>query len=303
MNKNINNIVMTGVSSGIGLHAINKITKQLNTKIIVGARDCRKKMPENVQIIPLDLASLSSVRTFAEQLIKELNGGIDLLVLNAGMQNVASNEKSEDGYELTFAVNHLAHYLLIQLLLPHMSTESRIIITTSDTHDPAVTPIAPKILDVQELTYPSKSGFGSGIRAYASSKLCNILTAFSLSKLEQIKTKHIRIIAFNPGFTVGTSLGRNASFTSKMIMYALIHTVFRIISLFKPEYVMSTPEKSGGVLADICLETLRIPADKIYISLVKGKPSYPEPSELAKDAQAQIELWEKSHTLVQLNTF
>jgi NAD(P)-dependent dehydrogenase (short-subunit alcohol dehydrogenase family) len=63
---------------------------------------------------------------------------------------------------LTFAVNHLAHYLLARLLVPRMADHGRLVITTSDTHDPAVTPIAPKTLEPQALAHPSKRGFGIG---------------------------------------------------------------------------------------------------------------------------------------------
>jgi NAD-specific glutamate dehydrogenase len=69
------------------------------------------------EALPLDLASLASVRSFAASVA----GGdpVDILILNAGIQNV-TDAVSADGFELSFAVNHLAHYLLVRLLLPRI---------------------------------------------------------------------------------------------------------------------------------------------------------------------------------------
>lgn len=201
---------------------------------------------------------------------------------------------------MTFAVNHLAHYLLARLLVPHMAPHGRLVITTSETHDPALTPIAPKTLDPQALAHPSKSGLGSGIRAYAASKLCNLLTAFSFLALNDIRGKDMTVIAFSPGLTGGTSLGRDSPRVMRMIVTFLMHTVFRVIGLFRPEYVIGTPERSGEALAEVALGSINPPHGRIYISLVKGQPAYPDPSELARSEDAQERLWRESAAMVGL---
>lgn len=262
-------VVMTGATAGLGAHALQHIAAQPNTWVIIGARGSGRSVPPGVQVIPLDLASLASVHEFASAVKRLLgNARIDVLVLNAGMQNATNERRSVDGYELTFAVNHLAHYLLARLLEPCIADHGRLVITTSETHDPAITPIAPKALAPQALAHPGKSGFGTGIRAYAASKLCNLLTAQSYASLPDVKSRQITVTAFSPGLTGGTSLGRDASRVGRLVM------------------------------AKVCLGAVTPPAGRIYLSLVKGKPTFPNPSELARSQDAQDRLWRESATMV-----
>lgn len=291
--------VMTGATAGLGAHAVRYIAARPDTKVIIGARGSGRTAPPGVEILPLDLASLDSVREFAGAVIQRLGDArIDILVLNAGMQTSSNELRSADGYELTFAVNHLAHYLLARLLAPRMAYHGRLVITTSETHDPAVTPIAPKTLDLQVLAHPNKSGFGTGIRAYAASKLCNLLTAQSFAALDDIKARQITVIAFSPGLTGGTSLGRDSSPAMRAFVMLLMHTVFRLVGLFRPEYVMGTPERAGEALAEVALRVITPPNGRIYISLVKGRPRYPDPSELARSPDAQDRSWRESAAMV-----
>ncbi|WFU10328.1 SDR family NAD(P)-dependent oxidoreductase [Rhizobium sp. CB3090] len=295
-------VVMTGVTAGLGAHALQDIASHPNTRVIIGARGSGRTVPPRVEVIPLDLASLASVRQFAETVTWRLAGTpIDILVLNAGMQTSTNKGRSVDGYELTFAVNHLAHYLLARLLLPSLAEHGRIVITTSETHDPAVTPIAPKTLEPHWLAYPDKSGIGSGIRAYAASKLCNLLTAQSFAALDEVKARQITVIAFSPGLTGGTSLGRDSPRLMRAFVMLLMHTVFRVVGFFRPEYVIGTPERSGEALAEVSLGEVTPPRGRIYVSLVKGELTFPTPSELAQSRDAQIRLWRESATMVGLD--
>lgn len=294
-------VVMTGATAGLGAHALQPIVNQPGTRVIIGARGAGRTAPPGVEVLALDLASLASVRKFADAVKQRLGDTrIDVLVLNAGMQTAKNEERSADGYELTFAVNHLAHYLLARLLLPRMADHGRLVITTSETHDPAMTPIAPKTLDPEALAHPTEGGFGAGIRAYSASKLCNILTAHSFAALAEVKARHITVIAFSPGLTGGTSLGRDASPLRRVLMTILMHTVFRVIGLFRPEYVIGTPERAGEVLAQVALGAATPPPGRIYISLVKGEPKFPDPSALARSRDAQESLWRESAAMVGL---
>lgn len=291
-------IVMTGATAGLGAHALKHIAAEPDTRVIVGARGSGRDVPKGVEVIPLDLASLASVREFADTVIAKLGETrIESLVLNAGMQAPGKERRSADGYELTFAVNHLAHYLLARLLAPYLAEQGRLVITTSDTHDPAITPIAPKSLDPQELAHPTKN---QGVRAYSSSKLCNLLTVQSFATQDALKARGINVIAFNPGLTGGTSLGRDAPPVMKVILPLLMHTLFRVVGLFKPEYVMGTAERSGEVLAEVALGSVAPPAGRLYLSLVQGKITFPDPSELARSRDAQKLLWRESADMVGL---
>jgi NAD(P)-dependent dehydrogenase (short-subunit alcohol dehydrogenase family) len=290
--------VMTGATGGFGTHALHHIAAQPDTRVIIGARGSGRTVPSGVEVMPLDLASLASVREFATAVIRQLGDArIDILILNAGTHISDTRRRSADGYELTFAVNHLAHYLLARLLLPHLADHGRLVITTSDTHDPAVTRMAPKTLDPQALAHPNKSGFGTGIRAYSASKLCNIMTALSLAELDEVKTRQISVIAFNPGLTGGGS-GRDASPAARAFVGFLMHTVFRLIGLFRPKFNMNAPEHSGEMLAAVSLGTITSPRGQIYVSLVRGEPAFPDPSELARNRDAQDRLWRESAAMV-----
>ncbi|MDT0321181.1 SDR family NAD(P)-dependent oxidoreductase [Streptomyces millisiae] len=292
---------MTGVTSGLGAHAVRIIAALPETRVIVGARGSGRAVPAGVEVVPLDLASLDSVREFADEVTRRLGDArIDILVLNAGMQTATTEARSADGYELTFAVNHLAHYLLARLLEPHLADGGRLVITTSETHDPAVTPIAPRTLEPRTLAHPDKGGFGTGIRAYSASKLCNLLTAQSLAALESVRARRITVVAFSPGLTGGTSLGRDSSRARRAFVGILMRTVFRAVGLFRPEYVMGTPERAGEALAEVSLGILTLPPGRIYVSLVKGEPRFPEPSELARSRDARDRLWRESAAMVGL---
>ncbi|MCM5553359.1 SDR family NAD(P)-dependent oxidoreductase [Pleomorphomonas sp. NRK KF1] len=293
-------VVMTGATSGFGAHTVKHIAAQPDTMVLVGARGSGRSSPSGVQILPLDLASLTSVREFAETVIRKIGDAqIDILILNAGIHGSEADQRSADGYGLTFAVNHLAHYLLARLLLPYIADQGRLVITSSNMHNPPLKRIAPRKLDLQEWAYPTKDGSGTGIRSYTASKLCNLMTAISLSRLEDVRVRRLSIVAFNPGLTGGSS-GRDASPLQHALVALMMRTIFPLIGLFRPEFVMNSPEHSGKMLADVALGSIAPPRDKIYVSLVKGKPTFPDPSELARSRFDQERLWRESAAMVGL---
>lgn len=89
----------------------------------------------------LDLASLASVRAFASELAAKVKAGaissLDGLVCNAGEQPGTKRTFTADGFEMTFGVNHLGHFLLVNLLLPILTPSARIAVVARGTHDPA----------------------------------------------------------------------------------------------------------------------------------------------------------------------
>ena len=89
-----------------------------------------------MKVLPLDLASQTSIRAFVEGFRNGQFPPLAGIVCNAGMQNVATPTRTEEGYETTFAVNHLGHYLLTRLLLPELASDARITFVSSGTHDP-----------------------------------------------------------------------------------------------------------------------------------------------------------------------
>lgn len=284
--------VMTGATSGIGQGAAQRLLAQGHL-VVAGTRGTAP--PAGVQALPLDLASLASVRAFAAQCPE----AIDALVLNAGMQVHSVDKRSNDGFELTFAVNHLAHYLLARLLLPKLAVAGRIVFTSSGTHDPdQKTGVpAPRHAEAALLADPTKdpgvvtSGMIAGLRAYSTTKLCNLMTARMLAARPEVTSRNITVHAYDPGFIPATGLARSAPW----IVRAVIFPVLAILPQGK-----GANRLSGGAQALAGLADGTIGSDRVYMSLRGGKPTWPEPSVLARDDTLCAKLWEDSAVMVGL---
>lgn len=130
-------IIITGANSGLGFETARKIARNPDYKVILACRNEEKssaarerivKETGNENIVPLrlDISSLSSVRSFAQQIITA-GGKVDALVNNAGISSMNHTGTTIDGIEVVFATNYLGHFLLTQLLLSHMADKGRIV--------------------------------------------------------------------------------------------------------------------------------------------------------------------------------
>jgi len=289
-------IVMTGGTSGLGAVAAQHIAGTPGMRLVLGARLGSQSA---IETLPLDLSRLSSVREFAQGVIQELGDKlIDGLVLNAGTQFPNLEQRTEDGFESTFAINHLAHYLLLQLLLPKLAQGATVVITTSDTHDPEQNPMAPQDLDPELLAHPQArrrpTGFSAGFRAYAASKLCDLLMARGLAASDEAKAKSLTVVAYNPGLTIGTSLFRAWPLWARLAMGA--------VGLMRPMTGLATVDQAGQNLADLALGRITPPAGRLYASLVKRRLTWPDPSKLARQDDAMTGLWRDSARMVGLSS-
>ncbi len=295
------NIVMTGATSGIGLAAALRLIAGPDSHLIAGARAPAKAPAEiatKARVLPLDLARLQSVRDFAAALAND--PPIDVLILNAGLQT-RHQQVSADGFEMTFAVNHLAHYLLARLLVPQMANGGRIILTSSGTHDPDLKTGMPPPLhaDAGKLAHPksdpdrdTKAGV-AGRRAYSTSKLCNVMTARSLATHLAGDRPDIMLAAFDPGFTPGTGLARDYPGPLNLIFRHVMPLVMR-------GERTSTPENSGRLLADLASKPDYQSTRGGYFA-VRGKQLVETPpSKLARDATVAERLWTDSAAMVGL---
>ena len=293
------NIVMTGGTSGIGKFALASLVHE-GARIFLVAR---RMGPENVETIDLDLARLASVRAFAAVVHNRVSGnGIDALILNAGVQSRSIDERTADGFETTFAVNHLAHYLLLRLLQPELAQGALVVLTTSGTHDPEEKTIVPppRHANAHLLAYPEadperdQSPTVAAGRAYSSSKLCNLLTARTFASRPEILARGIRVIAFDPGPTPGTGLLRNGG-----IVLATIWRSFGF--LLRPIFSGSnSPETAGRVLSGLARGMIERPEGRLYVTLRSGQVTWAEPSLLAQNNEVAEALWIDSAKLVGL---
>jgi len=288
-------IVMTGATAGFGLHAAERLLAAGAT-LTVGARNPTALPPAlagRVSALPLDLDALANVRTFAAALGE---GPIDVLILNAGLQ-LAKPATSADGFERTFAVNHLAHYLLLRLLAPRLAAGARVIFTGSGTHDPAEkTPVTPPVhADAVRLAHPEtdptaeKGVRQACFRAYSTSKLCNIMTAREAPR----RIAGIDVLAFDPGYVPHTGLGRdNGRVIATLVGY--------ILPLLMKRDRSSTIPRSGQFLADLAIDPRYAGARGEYWSVRGSDLLRIEPSALARDDAACARLWDDSARLVGL---
>jgi NAD(P)-dependent dehydrogenase (short-subunit alcohol dehydrogenase family) len=140
--------LITGANGGLGFQCAKTILRHGGWNVMIAGRpgektdqaveSLRRDAPagSEVRSLPVDFASLESVRELAAQFRALDAPPLDAIVCNAGIQSFRELKYSRDGFETTFAVNHLAHFLLVQLLLPQMQAGGRIVLVSSGTHDP-----------------------------------------------------------------------------------------------------------------------------------------------------------------------
>lgn len=199
-------ILITGGTSGIGLHLALALARRNAQLILVGhnpehAQQARRRMDHEVPqaVIDLQIADLSrldDVRALAGN-IAERYDRLDVLINNAGGIFLRRGETS-DGFERTFALNHLSPFLLTHELLPLLrrSTPSRIVITASEAHRGAR-------LHLDDLQL--RRGFNVWT-AYAQSKLANVMFTYELAR--RLAGEPISVNCFHPGL-VRTNLAKN----------------------------------------------------------------------------------------------
>jgi NAD(P)-dependent dehydrogenase (short-subunit alcohol dehydrogenase family) len=297
-------IVMTGGTSGFGAIAVERLMQQGNPQLILGARGPTL----DGESIPLDLADLASVRTFATSVRERLGDTpVDALVLNAGLIRPDITGRTVDGFETTFAVNHLAHYLVLRLLLPTLADGAIVTFTTSGTYDPANKAglTTPRHADAELLADPDRDPGRetrpgkAGEHAYTASKLCAVLTAQSLSAHPDIQARSITVIAYDPGQVFGTGLAKDLSLPLRTA-WLLFGTPILGWPLRQLKGDLNSRKDAGNTLGDLILGRVTPPTGRTCASLRRGQLSWPDLSELARrDGVAQA-LWNDSARLAGL---
>jgi retinol dehydrogenase-12 len=219
--------VVTGATSGIGLVTAQSLARQGATLIVVGRNSERGAATVSrirqetgnaaVELMIADLSAQAEVRGLASDIQRRFPR-LDVLVNNAGAL-FARKELSHDGLEMTFALNHLAYFLLTNLLLDPLKASplGRIVNVSSEAHRGAQLDFA----DLQgEHNY-------RGYRAYARSKLANILFTYELAR--RLEGTGVVTNALHPGF-VATNFGHNnRSFTAGLFR------ILQLVAAISPE--------------------------------------------------------------------
>lgn len=285
--------VVTGGNTGIGLEAC-KALSSAGARVILCSRsveaaekaiesEIKKKgkggyIVENpdISVKALDLSSLDSIKTFAEDIKKTEE--IDFLILNAGIMAIPTLQHTSAGFEKQIGVNHFGHFYLTKLLLDKMKNNSevdrRIVVLSSTAHSMA--DVVPDDLHFKNRSY-------AGWNAYGQSKAANLLFAKSLG--DKLEGTNISAVSVHPG-VIKTNLWNQSFFN-------------QIIGGFVQFFGKSVPQGAATTLWACLSPTIKEPGLKgAYLS--DCAVSFPQ-TKCTQDSDGKIreKLWEATET--QLN--
>ncbi len=313
-------VIITGGNSGLGYECARTIASSSSGWHVIIASRSQERGREAVQrliketghaqveAMALDLASLDSVRSFVLAFSERELPPLQAIVCNAGIQVVSGTTYTKDGFETTFGVNHLGHFLLVNLLLGRLVAPARIVFVSSDTHDPTKRTgmPAPRYRNPEALAWPEKYPDPAeqadrpdlvGRRRYTTSKLCNILCIYELARRLQDEDHSVHpltVNAFNPGGMPATGLSRDWPALPRFIFNKILPPLVPLLRLSGMN--INTASTSGKHLARLVLDPQLVNVTGKYFSGLKEIPS----SQESYDSDKARELWEGSSELVKL---
>jgi NAD(P)-dependent dehydrogenase (short-subunit alcohol dehydrogenase family) len=269
-------VVITGATRGIGRAAALELSRQGAELALVGrepervsevareAQDSGGGAPVHKHVA--DLTSMTHVRALADELQARYEH-IDVLANNAGAL-FGSRGVSSEGFERTFALNHLAPFLLTNLLLDRLRG-GRVVTTASDAHKGG-------LLEIDDLQ--SERSY-SAMRVYGTTKLCNILFTRELAR----RAPQVHATCFHPG-VVRTGFGKNEN------------GIWKLLTTVGGPFFRS-PARGARSLVWLALSDDAASLDGVYVQDEKVVA----PSAQAQDDTLAARLWEKSSELVGLS--
>jgi NAD(P)-dependent dehydrogenase (short-subunit alcohol dehydrogenase family) len=291
--------IITGATGGLGLAcAAALLASDPAWHVVLAVRDGQRGAetiaklgaPERCTVVPLDLASLASVRAFPDAFAAQGLPRLAALVCNAGVQDASDVPQfTVDGFERTFAVNHLGHVALIAALRPHFAAPARIVMVASDTHDPKVRTGMPHpaFTTADQLARPLDRERVPGRQRYTTSKLCNVLFAYELDRHLGHGAQGITVNAFNPGLMPGTGLVREAGPVARFAWRAIMPAMLALPMVHRPR-------TSGRRLAALAGDPAYEGQTGRYFDGAKPIASSVESRDTAKARQ----LWDDSERLI-----
>ncbi|XP_077384365.1 retinol dehydrogenase 13 [Festucalex cinctus] len=276
-------VLVTGANTGIGKETCRELARR-GARVVMACRDLsraeraaedirRSTGNGNVVIRHLDLASLYSVRHFAKDFL-DSEDRLDVLINNAGVM-MCPKWLTEDGFETQFAVNHLSHFLLTNLLLPKLksSAPSRVITVSSMAHRGGR-------IDFSDLFFSRRPY--SPLQSYQQSKLANVL--FSRELARRLRGSGVSSFCVHPG-VIRTELGRHVEG-----WFPLLGALLRLPAML----LMKTP-RQGSQTTLYCAVTPGLEDQSgNYFSDCAVKEAAPE----GRDDETADRLWRESARLV-----
>ncbi len=281
-------IIITGGNAGLGFETAKAVLRDRSKLVVIACRnpDLGQKAVKELKetggqavFLPLDLSDQTSIRRFVDLFGEAKLPPLFAIICNAGMMNAATPQKTAEGYETTFAVNHLGHYLLVRLLLDDLQPNGRITFISSGTHDPKQNTGMPEPVykDARAIAHDFEAGRQAGLRRYTTSKLCNIMCTYELSRRlalsADVRLSSIKVNALNPGMMPGTGLAR--TFPKPMQWIGRY-----ILPILRKSKVL-TPQASGERVAALTLGSEVAPGGRYFArgeAIRSSDPSYDESS-------------------------
>lgn len=300
-------VVITGANVGIGFATAKFLAARPDWHVVLA---CRNKSKANaamdairqtysnarVSFAPLDLFSLSSVRRLPAALAAMPIPPVGSLILNAGGINMKAKtlEFTEDGFERTFQLNFLGHFLLANLLIRHMTAPARIVFVSSDIHDPAATKMGrispPRYGRVEDLA----RGTGTAAKLqpmarYGTAKMYAMMAAYELDRKLRQMNNPITVNSWSPGVIPTTQAGRDMNPIVKKIM------TNRWFVNFMGSH-LSSEEEAAQALGGLVIDAKYSGVSGRYFDGFKEIPSSVE----SRDESKARLVWEQSARLVGL---
>jgi len=271
--------LITGGNIGIGRVTATELAKK-GYQVVIAGRSLERTQPvldhiaslslnKPALFLNLDLASLASVRACAQKFI-QLNLPLHLLINNAGVAGLRG--LTQDGFEMTFGINHLGHFLLTQLLLDKLQSSgpSRVVTVSSRAHKRTAG------IDWNALRQPTHSW--TGINEYAVSKLANLLFSAELAK--RVQGTSVSTYSLHPG-VVDTEIWRALPDWARPLL--------RLRGFLTPE--------QGALTTLHC--ALHAPQQESGLYYADSQPK--QPAALGQNSELAKELWKRSEAWVNLN--
>lgn len=279
--------IITGANSGIGLETAMVFAAR-GARVILAVRNTEKgqaardailnvNRQADVEVMPLDLSDLESVRFFAES-FRSRHNSLDLLINNAGVMTPPYS-KTKDGFELQFGSNHLGHFALTGHLLPLLaSTKDARIITVSS--------LAHRGASIFFDNLDGSNGY-KAMKFYGQSKLANLMFARELDKNLKAHSLSAISIACHPGISA-TNLFKIGNRDATGIFKGLMNRFFQPAHMgaLPTIYAATDPSLKGGEYIGPDGKGRR-----------KGFPAIDTPHRSAEDEAAARRLWDVSEDL------